>query len=103
VSLEGKNLFGGLRWRYFGGAPLIEDGSVRSGSSSLLNGRLGYTFSNGIGLVLEGFNLLDRKDNDIEYFYASRLPGESMGGMEDIHFHPMEGRALRLMVTWRSK
>ncbi len=98
---EGRKLFGGLRWRYFGDAPLIEDGSVRSSSSSLVNGRLGYTFANGLSLELEGFNLLDHRASDIQYFYASRLPGEPEEGIEDIHFHPMEKRSFRLVATWR--
>jgi hypothetical protein len=98
---EGRTLFGGLRWRYFSDAPLIEDGSVRSGSSSLVNGRLGYAFPNGLRLELEVFNLLDRRDSDITYFYTSRLPGEPEEGVEDIHFHPMERRSARLVATWR--
>lgn len=102
ISLgEGRTIFGGLRWRYFGDAPLIEDDSVRSNSSSLINGRIGYAFVNGLTLELEGFNLLDRKDSDIQYYYASRLPGEPEGGFEDIHFHPMERRSFRLVATWR--
>ena len=60
-----------LRWRYFGGIPLIEDGSQTWSSSSTLNGQLSYRFSNGLELALQGFNLLDREDNDIEYFYLA--------------------------------
>lgn len=103
ISLgEGRTFFGGLRWRYFGDAPLIEDDSVRSSSSSLVNGRLGYAFVNGLTLELEVFNILDSKDSDIQYYYASRLPGEPDEGIEDIHFHPMERRSARLVVTWRT-
>ena len=101
ISLgEGRKVFGGLRWRYFGDAPLIEDGSVRSHSSSLVNGRLGYSFVNGLHLELEVFNILDRRDSDIQYFYPSRLPGEPEEGIDDIHFHPMERRSARLVATW---
>jgi hypothetical protein len=98
---EGRKLFGGLRWRYFGDAPLVEDGSVRSSSSSLVNSRLGYAFANGLTLELDVFNLLNRTASDIEYFYTSRLPGESVEGVADIHFHPMERRSARLVATWR--
>lgn len=98
---EGRKLFGGLRWRYFGDAALIEDGSVRSSSSSLINGRIGYAFANGLSLALDTFNLLDTEASDIQYFYASRLPGEPDEGIEDIHFHPMEKRSVRLTATWR--
>lgn len=95
------SFFGALRWRYFGDIPLIEDGSATWSSSSLLNARVGYRFGNGLDLTLDIFNLLDSKDSDIEYFYASRLPGEPAGGLEDIHFHPVEPRSARLVLTWR--
>ena len=98
---EGRKLFGGLRWRYFGDAALIEDGSVRARSSSLVNGRIGYAFPNGLSLTLDAFNLLDSEASDIQYFYASRLPGEPVEGVEDIHFHPMEKRSVRLTASWR--
>ena len=51
-------------------------------------------------LRLEIFNLLDREDSDIEYYYPSRLPGEPEAGVEDIHFHPMESRSARLTAAW---
>jgi len=35
-------------------------------------------------------------DNDIQYFYASRLPGEPAAGVDDYHIHPMEPRTWRL-------
>jgi outer membrane receptor protein involved in Fe transport len=98
---RGGGMFGSLRWRYFGPRPLVEDGSVRSGSTSLVNARIGYAFRQGFTLGLEVFNLLNREDSDIEYFYASRLPGEPLEGIEDVHFHPMESRSFRLVAIWR--
>ena len=91
---------GGLRVRHFGEAPLVEDGSVRSDSTTVVNGKLSYRFSDTLSLTLEGFNLLDSDDNDITYFYESRLPGESMG-MADVHFHPVEPRNFRLGISVR--
>ena len=101
VAYDGDRWFGSLRWRYFGDVPLIEDGSTVWDSSSVVNGRLGYRFRGGLDLALEVFNLLDSDDSDIEYFYASRLPGEPAGGIEDVHFHPMPDRSARLTATWR--
>jgi hypothetical protein len=49
---------------------------------------------------LEVLNLFDSKDHDIDYFYASRLPGEPADGIEDIHYHIFEPRQLRLRATW---
>ena len=90
-----------MRWRYFGDIPLIEDGSEVWSSSSTLNGRLGYRFGNGIELLIEAFNLLDREANDVEYFYPSRLAGEPPGGVDDVHFHPLPKRSGRLTLVWR--
>jgi hypothetical protein len=102
ISLgEGRKLFGGLRWRYLSSAPLIEDNSVRSEPSSLLNGRIGYNFPRGLSLELEAFNLLNDRASDIQYYYTSRLPGEPEEGIDDIHFHPMERLSVRLVATWR--
>jgi hypothetical protein len=95
------SFYGTLRWRYFGDVPLIEDDSVEWSSSSLVNGRIGYRFSNGLDIALDVFNLLDSTDSDIEYYYASRLPGEPVGGVEDVHFHPVGSRSARLTVIWR--
>jgi hypothetical protein len=46
-------------------------------------------------------NLLDREDNDIEYYYESRLPGEPAAGVADIHLHPVEPRQFRVSATYR--
>jgi len=93
--------FGSLRLRYFSGGPLIEDGSVIWGPTVLLNGLVGFEVTEHILLALEGFNLLNREDDDIAYYYASRLPGEPLEGVEDVHFHPMEKPSVRVTVTWR--
>jgi hypothetical protein len=90
--------FGSLRWRYFGPRPLIEDDSVRSGSTSLVNLRFGRRFKSTWSAAVEIFNLLGSDDSDIEYFYASRLAGEPAEGIEDVHFHPVEDRTVRLVV-----
>jgi len=94
------NWSGALRLRYFSGGPLIEDGSVTWGPTILLNGTVGYRFTRQFSVFLEGYNLLDREDDDIAYYYASRLQGEPAEGVEDIHFHPMEKPSARLVVQW---
>jgi outer membrane receptor protein involved in Fe transport len=92
--------FVGARLRYFGPAPLIEDNSVRSSSTMLVNLQAGYKFTPSLSLALSVFNVFDREDNDITYFYDSQLPGESEP-VSDIHFHPVEPRTLRAAVTMR--
>lgn len=87
---------GALRLRYFGPRPLIEDNSVRSASTTLVNGRVGYKWKKGVRFSFEVFNLLNAKVSDVDYFYTSRLPGEPAGGVDDIHFHPAESRSFRI-------
>ncbi len=86
-----------LQMRYLGPRPLNEDGSQVAASTSLLNARLGYTVNKQVQLYLDVFNLLNRKVNDIEYFYASRLRGEA-AAVDDRHVHPAEPRVLRATV-----
>lgn len=95
----GEGWFGSMRARYFAPRPLEEGGSVESKDSIILNGRVGYRRDNW-EVALDILNLLDRDDNDIEYYYESRLPGEA-GGVEDIHFHPVEPRQVRAYALWR--
>lgn len=85
------------RLRYLGSAPLIEDDSVRSNSSWLLNAGVAWR-RDAMELRLDVFNLLDSDDDDIAYFYASRL-GSEVQGVDDVHFHPLEPRAARLTMT----
>jgi hypothetical protein len=89
---------GALRLRYFGPRPLSEDNSVRSRASQTLNGRIGYRFAGGLQLELEGFNLANRRVSAIDYYYASQLKGETRP-VDDVHFHPIESRSFRLMLT----
>jgi hypothetical protein len=100
-----RGFFGGLRLRYFGPRALIEDDSVRSGETILLSAKLGYRFNERWSIAAEGFNLLDRDDSEIDYYYPSRLQGEAVGpdegGYADIHFHPVEPIHARVILTAR--
>ena len=69
--------FGGARLRHFGKAPLIEDDSVRSDPTTLVNLEAGYHITDNIKLSAALFNVFDSDDNDITYFYESQLPGEA--------------------------
>jgi hypothetical protein len=91
--------FGTLRARHFGGRPLTEDGAVESEPSTVLNLSLGYSFDR-FDVRVDVLNLLDSSDDDIAYFYESRLPGEPAGGIPDLHFHPIEPRTYRVYLTW---
>jgi outer membrane receptor protein involved in Fe transport len=91
-----RQVFGSVRWRYFGPRPLLEVGSVRSAPTSLVNFEAGYRMSRSVRLALDVFNLLDARHSDVDSFYASRLPGEPIGGVDDVHFHATLPRTARL-------
>jgi len=86
-----------LQWRYLGSGSLIEDNSVRSRSSLTTNLRLSRKLWDKAELTVDVFNLMDRKLNDIEYFYESQLPGEA-AAVADRHVHPAEPRTVRVTL-----
>lgn len=95
-----RRVSGGFRLRYLGPRPLIEDGSVESTRSLLLNMEAGYTLAPRTRVVIDVLNLLDSRASDIDYYYPSRLPGEPAGGIDDIHTHPVAPRTVRLSVQF---
>ena len=64
-----------------------------------MNLEVGYKRGN-FDFRVDVLNLLDSGDDDITYWYASRLPGEAAEGVEDYHFHPIEPRNLRVYLGW---
>jgi outer membrane receptor protein involved in Fe transport len=126
-----------IRLRRLGSAPLSQDNAIRSDPTTTVNLRLAKKIGS-IELGIDVLNLFDSKDNDITYFYESRLPyewqmvgsagarrpniakrlgGDSVGvdesahllpppllapsSVEDIHFHPLEPRMVRLTIGAR--
>ena len=101
----------GLRMRYFGPRPLIEDNSVKSSSSTLVNLQTAYKFNSHLQAQVDVLNLFNRKVNDIEYLYESCLRTEqstpecnalasSREGFVDKHVHPAEDRAYRFSLKY---
>lgn len=86
-----------LQMRHLGPGALIEDNSVRSTPSTLTNLRVSRRLGRHAELTLDVFNLLNRKVNDIQYFYESQLPGEP-APVADRHVHPSEPRSARLSL-----
>jgi outer membrane cobalamin receptor len=86
-----------LQWRYLGSGALVEDNSVRSRSSLTTNLRVGWQVSPKVELTLDVFNLFNRKVDDIQYVYESRVPGEAEA-VADRHVHPAEPRSARLTL-----
>lgn len=89
-----NGLTASLRLRHFGSAPLIEDNSVRSEPTTLVNFGAAYDISN-YTIEFNIFNLLGSNDRDITYFYESQLQGEA-NAVSDIHYHPVEPFTVRL-------
>jgi outer membrane receptor protein involved in Fe transport len=98
IHYDTDKWFAAGRVRYFGARPLIEDNSLRSRSSTLVNLNVGYKITPKMSVSLEVLNLFDRKANDIEYFYESRLRDE-VDPVADRHIHPSEPRSFRLIFS----
>ena len=86
--------------RYIGSASLIEDNSVRSSSSVTANFKVNKKMCKDIDLSMDVLNFTNRKNNDISYYYASKLVSESVG-VNDIHVHPAEPRTFRATIFLR--
>jgi outer membrane receptor protein involved in Fe transport len=92
--------FASLRLRYFGPRALVEDNSVRSKATTLLNFEGGYQLAKMLRVNAQVYNLLDAEVSDIDYYFASRLPGEPLTGVEDVHVHPAVPRTLRVSMIF---
>jgi outer membrane receptor protein involved in Fe transport len=99
-TLHEGNWFGGMRLRYFGPRPLTEDNEHRSIPTVLVSANAGYRFNETWTLTAEFLNLLDRRDSEIDYWYESRLPGET-SGRSDRHFHAVDPFSVRIALTAR--
>jgi outer membrane receptor protein involved in Fe transport len=79
--------FGSIRARHFGDSPLVEDNSAKSPAYTTVDLQLGCQRPGRWLLALDVFNLFDKKWNDIEYYYVSRLKGEAAAS-PDFVVHP---------------
>jgi hypothetical protein len=95
AAVDRGRFAGSVRWRYFGPRPLIEDNSVRSRATSMVNLQAGYRLTSHMMALIDVFNLTDTTDSDIDYFYTSRLPNEPAEGIDDVHAHPALPRTVR--------
>jgi outer membrane receptor protein involved in Fe transport len=100
VSVDGfHRTFASMRLRYFGSRALVEDNSVRSQPTKLVNLQGGYQFVKNVKVTADVFNVFNAQVSDIDYFFTSRLPGEPLVGVEDIHFHPAVPRTVRVALV----
>jgi hypothetical protein len=100
-----NGFLGGLRMHYFGPRPLIDNNSVRSNPSTIVDARVGYKFHEkpfeNMRLLVDVFNIFNTKTSDIDYYYISRLPGEPPSGVNDIHTHQAEPLEVRATLEYR--
>ncbi len=96
---SGDGVLVGLRVRHFGSYPLTPEGGVRARANTLFNINTGFRLGS-TQLTLTVLNVFDEKHSDIQYFYTSRVSGEPLDGIGDVHFHPAEPRQVRLGLTW---
>jgi hypothetical protein len=84
-----------LRLRYFGARDLTSDSIYRSKATALLNGEVGYRIAERLRVSAEFLNLLNRRDHDIDYAYASRVTPIATPAFTDV-FHPVEPFQMRI-------
>ncbi|WP_214000148.1 TonB-dependent receptor [Arsukibacterium sp.] len=89
-----------IRLRHFGKRTLDSFNQQRSAATTVVNAGYQYGWQQW-QFNLELLNLLDSNQNDIDYFYSSRLPGEPAEGVEDRHSHPLEPRTFRISASYQ--
>jgi outer membrane cobalamin receptor len=87
-----------LRLRYFGPRDLTSDGIYRSSDTLLLNAEAGCQINKTWRISVEALNLLDRRDHDIDYAYASRVTPADAPVFQYV-FHPVEPFQVRGGLT----
>jgi len=86
-----------VRVRHLGPHALVEDNEARGESTTLINVRAAFTPAR-FEIYAELLNALNSKRHDIDYFYATRLPGEPADGVEDYNSRIVEPRQVRVGV-----
>ena len=89
-----------VRLRYLGPHALIEDNSQRGESTLLVNLRAAWKPRRlgGFEVYAELLNALDSDDDDIDYFYETRFPGEPAEGVLGRNSRVVEPRQVRIGV-----
>ena len=92
--------YGGLQLRYLGAYPISDgDEFPKDKGYSEVNLDIGYKFSDSFKVQLSVYNVLDSHQDSAAYYYATRLPGEPVEGINDFQVHPLEPRSARIMIT----
>ncbi len=97
---DGLGMSYSLRARYLSSRTVDSFDEISPPSTFIINSQVSYRQADW-DLTLQILNAFDSNDHDIDYYYASRLPGEPTEGIEDLHYHPVEPRTLRLTYSMR--
>ena len=100
LSVVRKGWNAALRVRHMGPHPLVEDNSARGEATTLVNLRVGVERGRW-ELFADLLNLLNSRAHDVEYVYATRLPGEPAEGVEGRNSRAVEPRQLRVGLRAR--
>jgi outer membrane receptor for Fe3+-dicitrate len=114
---------GGITWdrpkctasaqlEYFGPRVLDQLGDAVSSPTTIVSTQFSLKGHNGRRLNLDVFNVLNARADDVDYYYGSWVPQDAKnpayatnptinpllggGGVNDDHFHPSQGRVVRL-------
>jgi outer membrane receptor protein involved in Fe transport len=101
VSAIFREFNAAARLRYLGPHALIEDNSQRGESTLLVNARAEWTPSALPGLSVYGevLNIFDAEDDDIDYYYETRFPGEPPEGVLGRNSRVVEPRQVRIGLS----
>lgn len=98
TAKDRSGLYTSWNVRYFGPEPLIENNLVRSPNTTTVNMEAGID-KPCYRLAVTILNVANAKQNDITFYFPSRLQGEPLTGVQDIHFRPIEPFNLRVSAT----
>jgi outer membrane receptor protein involved in Fe transport len=89
-----------VRFRYLGPHALIEDNSQRGKPTHIVNLRAAWTPQRfkGWEISVELLNALDSKEDDIDYYYETRFPGEPADGVLGRNSRIVEPQQVRVGI-----
>ena len=116
VTWDRPTFAASVQFEYFGPRVLDQLGDAVSSPTSLVSTRFSLKSGRGSRLNLDVFNVFNVQADDVEYYYGSWVPQDAKnpayasnpainpllggGGVNDYHFHPSQGRVIRLTYSF---
>lgn len=116
VTWDRPRFAASVQLEYFGPRVLDQLGDAVSSPTSIVSAQFSLKGRKGTRLNLDVFNLLNAQADDVEYYYGSWVPQDAKnpayasnptinpllggGGVNDYHFHPSQGRVVRLTYSF---